>query len=231
LAAGFALYILWESVTQKVISIAPISVPKDLADKGYTSDVAAERLQDALNDIVTRTHSMKGGPDVARQADLPSIVVPSTSLSTEAIAAQIRRFFRIDSRSNVSGEITIVENKLRLRLRMNGRDLYASAAGGDRGRPDDLFEPAAQKILGETDPYILAASLRESNPSKSLEIARRIISDRPMSDASVPWAHTLVGYFLLVQHNTEEAILEFQMAIELEPRAAVHHGNLGNALV
>src|SRR5208283_420597 len=99
LAAGFIFYVLWESVTQKVISIAPISVPKELADSGYTADVAAERLQDALNDIVTRAHSRREGPDVARQGDLPSIVVPSTSLSTEALAAQIRRFFRIESRS------------------------------------------------------------------------------------------------------------------------------------
>ena len=51
LAAGFVLYILYQSVTQKVISIAPISVPKELADDAYTPDVAAERLQDALNNM------------------------------------------------------------------------------------------------------------------------------------------------------------------------------------
>jgi hypothetical protein len=49
LAVGFVLYILYQSVTQKVISIAPISVPKEMADEGYTPDVAAERLKDALS--------------------------------------------------------------------------------------------------------------------------------------------------------------------------------------
>ena len=76
MAAGFVFYILYQSVTQKVISIAPISVPKELADHGYTPDVAAERLQDALNDIIDRAHSVRRGPNVAGQADLPSIVVP-----------------------------------------------------------------------------------------------------------------------------------------------------------
>jgi hypothetical protein len=147
LVAGFGFYILWVAVTQKVISIAPISVPKDLADSGFTADVAAHRLEDALNDIVTRAHSVREGPDVARQADLPSIVVPSTSLSTEALAAQIRRFFRIQSRSNVSGEVTIVDEKLWLRLRKNGRDLYASVTGVDPKRPDGLFAAAAQEIF------------------------------------------------------------------------------------
>ena len=73
---GFGAYILYQSVTKKVISIAPIAVPQDLAKDGFTADVAAERLEDALNDLVTRAHSRRGGPGVARQADLPSIVVP-----------------------------------------------------------------------------------------------------------------------------------------------------------
>ncbi len=161
LAAGFALYILWESVTHKVISIAPIAVPQDLAARGYTPEVAAERLQSALNDIVARAHSLRKGPDVARQSDLPSIVVPSTSLSIEAVAAQIRRFLRIESRSNVSGEITTVDEKLWVRLRMNGKDIYASAAGIDPKHPDELFATAAEKLFEGIRPiYSCRLSIR-----------------------------------------------------------------------
>jgi tetratricopeptide (TPR) repeat protein len=231
LAAGFVLYILWESITQKVISIAPISVPKELADDGYTPDVAAERLKDALNEFVTRAHSVKGGPDVARQADLPSIVVPSTSLSTDALAAQIRRFLRIENRSNVSGEITRVDKKLWLRLRMNGRDLYTSPVGVDPKIPDDLFGGAAQKIFEETDPYILGTALIDSDPNKGLEIARRIISGRPESDSEVPWAHTLMGRILYAQGKADEATIEFRKATELDPLTAMHHNNLGITLI
>ncbi|PZR87467.1 MAG: hypothetical protein DLM68_08525, partial [Hyphomicrobiales bacterium] len=61
---GFVAYLLWESVTQKVISIAPISVPKELVDGGYTPDVAAERLESALNNIVT-VASPRGWAEVA----------------------------------------------------------------------------------------------------------------------------------------------------------------------
>jgi hypothetical protein len=176
---------LWESVTQKIISIAPIAVPKELADSGYTADVAAERLRDALNDIVAGAHSLRRGPNVAGQADLPSIVVPSTTLSTETLAAQIRRFFHIDSRWNVSGEITKVDKKLWLRLRMNGRDLYVSPAGVDPKHPRDLFAAAAEKVFEKTDPYILAASLYNTEPDKCLEKARRII-DRPAKETKCP---------------------------------------------
>ncbi len=231
LVAGFGFYILWVAVTQKVISIAPISVPRDLADNGFTADVAAHRLEDALNDIVKRARSVREGPDVARQADLPSIVVPSTSLSTEALASQIRRFFRIQSRSTVSGEITIVDEKLWLRLRKNGRDLYTSIAGIDPKRPDDLFAAAAQKIFEGSDPYLLGTALIDSDPSKSLELARRIISDRPKTDPDIPWAHTLIGRILFAQNRFEEAITEFQTAIDLDPHTAMHHNNLCFALI
>jgi Tfp pilus assembly protein PilF len=253
LVVGFGAYILYQSVIPKVISIAPIAVPEDLAKNGFTADVAAERLEDALNDIVTRAHSVRKGPDVARQADLPSIVVPSTSLSIEALAAQIRRFLRIESRSNVSGEITTVDDKLWLRLRMNGQDLFVSAKGVGPKHPGDLFAAAAEQIFEKTDPYILAASLSDTEPDKCLEKAKRIIDLPPtdpmaawahtfvvgflldkmgLLDHSVAWAHTLVGYVLRdKQHNDNDtAILEYRLAIELDPWQTVHHNNLGVAL-
>jgi tetratricopeptide (TPR) repeat protein len=228
LVAGFLLYFLWH-VSKNVISIAPLSVPQVLAANGYTGDVAAERLKGALDDIVNRAHSMPGEPDFAMQIDLPSIVVPSTTLSSEALAAKIRRFFRIDGRWNVSGEITIVENKLWLRLRMNERDLYESASGVDPEHPDGLFAAAAQRIFEETDPYILAASLSDTDLGKSLEIAKRIM-DRPGKDPAISRAHNLTGNILYDQHKFNEAIAEYRKAIELDPLYANPHNGLGLTL-
>jgi hypothetical protein len=51
---AFALIgvLLWKTLTQKTIAIAPISVPKMLAENGYSAEVAAQRLHDALNKVV-----------------------------------------------------------------------------------------------------------------------------------------------------------------------------------
>ena len=92
---------------------------------------------------------------------------------------------------------------------MNGHDLYSSAEGADLVHADDLFAPAAQKVFEETDPY--------NEPSKCLEIAKRIISDRPQTDQSVPWAHYLSDFMLINQHKPAEAIAGFRKAIELDP--------------
>ena len=193
-AVAIIAVLLWKPLTKKTIAIAPIAVPKMLAESGYTADVAAQRLHDALNKVVKDARTRKKGPEVALQADLPSIVVPTIGLSLETIAADIRTFFPIAGRWNISGELTIAQKQLWLRLRMNGRDFFTSPNGVDPERPDDLLAPAAEKVFEWVDPYIVAASLSQRDPGKCLEIARRIIANGPETDQSVPWAHNLVGY-------------------------------------
>lgn len=79
----------------------------------------------------------------------------------------------------MSGEITSVDKKLWLRLRMNGRDFYVSLAGVDPKHPDELFAAAAEKVFEETDPYILAAALYDTKPDNCLKKAKRIIDFPP----------------------------------------------------
>jgi tetratricopeptide (TPR) repeat protein len=165
-----------------------------------------------------------------RDRELPSIVVPSTGWSIDSIASYIRSFFRIESRWNVSGDITIMDQKLWLHLRMNGRDLYTSATGVDSQHPDDLFGPAAQKVIENTDPYILAASISRIDESRSVEIAERIISDWPATDPSVAWAHNLIGNTLYDQGKKDDAMAEYREAIRLQPRFGLPHTSLGIVL-
>ena len=164
-------------------------------------------------------------------------MVPAIGLSLETIAADIRslfpiagRWIHIADRWNISGELTIAQKQLWLRLWMNGRDFFTSPNGVDPERPDDLLAPAAEKVYELADPYIAAWYLRERDPSKSLAIARGIIADRPETDQSVPWAHNVVGVILRDQDKTDKAITEYRTAIELDPRFAAAHNNLGIVL-
>jgi hypothetical protein len=235
LAGGFVLYVLWQSVTEKVIAIAPISVPEQLAVNGYTTDVATERLQGAFNDIVANA-SGSGWPDVALEADLPSIVVPSTALSTEFLAAYIRSLFHITSRHKVSGEITLAQKTLWLHLWMDGQSVYVSASGGDPERPDDLFAAGAQKIFEEINPAVLASSLSTSdrdrlfsNPGKretSIGLFRKALEIKPRW----VYGHDSLGLALRAQGKTGEAIAEFNEAIKLDPDDASSYNDLGLAL-
>src|SRR6266480_5887404 len=48
-AVAWIVFVLITSVTERTTAIEPISVPKSLAESGYTPDVAAQRLRDAMN--------------------------------------------------------------------------------------------------------------------------------------------------------------------------------------
>lgn len=227
----FIIYVIWDSVTQKVISVAPLTVPKTLDERGYTPGVAANRLESAIKDTIEIGHTIKTGPGVLQQNDAPKIVVPSTGWSIDVIASYIRTLLHIEGPWNVSGDITESYKKLWLHLRMNGRDLFESVAGVDPENPDALFAEAARRVIERTDPYILAASINRIEPSKSLELLNRIISYWPTTDPNLALAHNLRGNMLGEQGKKEEAVAEYLEAIRLQPRFGLAYTGLGYGLL
>jgi len=67
--------LLVQNLTRRTIAIEPVSVPKELAENGYTPDVAARRLRDAVNVFVAQAQTSMKGPEIALRGDVPDIVV------------------------------------------------------------------------------------------------------------------------------------------------------------
>ena len=82
--------IVMPELTQHATVIDPISVPRELADSGYTAEVASHRLRDAVTDFMSGVNSRMSNPDIALHGDLPKIVVPAVGISLDAIVASIR---------------------------------------------------------------------------------------------------------------------------------------------
>jgi tetratricopeptide (TPR) repeat protein len=238
--------ILIDFLTQRTIAIEPISVPRRFANNGYTPDVAARRLRDALNKYAedANTHTISPewnkyakntnarmrNPELALRGDLPEFVVPTIGLSLEGVVAYIRIFFPDTRRRNISGEFIIIENQLRLLLRKNGIVFYTGADAVDLKNLDALFAAAAPKVFEVTEPYYNAMALSQTDPMKGLEMAKRIVDDWPDSDPNVIWSYILVGSILQNKHRLDEAIFEYRNAIRLDPDFATAHYNLGSAL-
>ena len=227
-----ALILLYKAVMRPSIAISPISVPKELADKGYAPEVIALQLQRALKKIVHDANSMKQIADVTTPMDVPNIIVPQTGLSLETIAAEIRSFFGIESRWNVSGYLTEEKDRYFLNLRITKEyEFITRSNSGDMKHIDDIVTAAAQNVLEVTDPYLLAASYSQTDPNKAIELARGIIVGYAENGASVTWAHILIAEVMLDrQRKPDEAIVESQIAIERNPALSVPHNNLGKAL-
>ena len=96
-------------------------MPKALDDRGFTAEVAAQRLRDAMTEYVRGANARMQGTDIELRSDEPNIVLPAVNLSLDTVISALRTFFRSTARRNISGDITDSESKLWLRLRLNGK--------------------------------------------------------------------------------------------------------------
>lgn len=220
------IYILYQSVTRKVISIEMISVPDDLNKSGFTQMVAAQRLERSLDKIFYASQTSKSGPDVLRQDENSKIIVPSTGLSVEALASFIRRFFSLETRWNVSGDITLVKNKFWLTILLNGEEIYVSKDGIDPDQVGMLFDQAARRILEQSDPYILASSLSKDDPATAVKIAASIIAKKAGRLGDRPWAYNLLGKIRRDKGDIDGAIKYYDEALKIDPKFDVALRNI-----
>ena len=100
------LALIAQGVFANTISIQAITVPKALEERGFTAEVAAQRLRDAMTEFVRGANARMKGTDIELQSDEPNIIVPAVNLSLDTIISALRTFFRSSARRNISGDIT-----------------------------------------------------------------------------------------------------------------------------
>src|SRR6185437_15667512 len=257
LLVGLAvLAIVFDGLTRHATVIEPISVPKALADSGYTPDVADRRLSDAITQFVnaanaqlaattstgdtqpTPTTATTDTPDtadtqltvlgIALHGDAPNIVVPGVGLSLDAIVLAIRTLLRSTRSKSIAGEFTIKDKLLWLHLRIDGNELYVSPSGVDPERPDDLLTAAVPKILEVIQPYFFAVAQHKKDPANALEMVNEIIGRLPDMDSNLAPLYNLKGNIYRERHDDAEAIKAYNKALNLNSNLSVAYLNRGN---
>ena len=185
--------LLTKELTRRALVIEPIAVPKSLAENGYAPEVAARRLRDAVNAFVAKAHTSMQGPEIALRGEVPEIIVPTVGLSIESFAAAIRGFLHSSLHRQVTGEFTIAEGLLSLRLRVDGKKLSGSSTAGAPDRPDELFASAVPELLKEIQPYIVASYFSKKDPTRALDVAQQTIARLPREDENVINSFLLEG--------------------------------------
>jgi tetratricopeptide (TPR) repeat protein len=223
--------LLYDRITTRSTIIDPISVPRILAENGYTPEVTAQRLRDAIIKFQRGLNSHMESVGVAIPAEIPNIVVPTVGLSMDAIASALRGLVAGSYSRRVSGEFTLKDKTVSMLLRIDGREIYRSAKGVEIEKIDELFDPAVPQVLNEIRPYLVALATSRSDPMRGIELAKDIISRLPESDENVAWCYNLIGSELTYQKRYSDSEAALRKAIELNPRLAVAYTNLGNLLV
>ncbi len=202
---GAVLILLGQQLLRRTISIDPLSVPKAVAERGYTDQIAAARLRAAIIRITEQAAFPVPGTNVSLHTETPEIVVPRLGIPLDAIAAVARTLFGTGRWRSVSGEFVERDKLLWLRLRMNGRDFYAAPVGVDPDRPDEAMNSAAKAVLGATSSVIVAAWYARSDPDRALTLAAHIIRDLPERNENVPLAYLLAGVIMIERKQDEDA--------------------------
>jgi hypothetical protein len=156
------LFVL-RDLSQELVTIEPISVPKALSENGYTPEVASRRLRDALGDYALKANSFMKSPTISPRDELPNIVVPKIDISLDTIISSIRTFLHYGNRRNIAGEFIIRDKLAWLRLRIDGREAYTSPIGFDTERCDELLAAAAPAVMEIIRPYLVASTLYETD--------------------------------------------------------------------
>jgi len=240
------LAVMIRSLSQHTTAIEPISVPKMLAEGGYTPEVAAQRLRDAMTTFAEEAKIQLQNSAIVTRGELPTIAVPTVGLSLDAITSTIRSFFGNTRHRSISGELIVVDKLLWLRLRQNGRTLYSSPAGIPPDKPDELLAEAAAAVWDDSERELVAAWYITKDPAKAIEKANRMI-EQPKSGENLAGAYVIKGMALRALGDREgaaarkdsegaaakkydDAIAAYREAIRLDSQNAAARYNLGNAL-
>jgi tetratricopeptide (TPR) repeat protein len=225
------LIVLERRLTQHVIAIDPISVPKSYSDGGYTPAVAAQRLHSAIEDIVVHAKSSMKRQNVMND-DTPDFVVPTVGVSISSIAATLLTLAHRHNRETLSGEFFPKARRMWLTLRLEDAVIFDQPVNAND--PDTAIRDAARSVLERTQPYYVAAWLWETKPPRReaavLDEVGSIIDRLPEDDENVFWAYNLRGVVLERQRKNDLAVAAYDTAVQLNPRSPIPHYNRGNVL-
>jgi tetratricopeptide (TPR) repeat protein len=238
-----------QELSRDLVTIEPISVPKALADNGFTPEVASHRLLDAIGNFPRsiRTNSSRQLDDIPSSMqtlnitprdELQDFVVPTIGLSLNAIVSSIRSVLHSASGQSISGEIILHDNLAWLRLRVDGEPVFTSATGVAPENLDELLAAAAPAVVEKIKPYVAAVALYHDRPDEAVEKALDIIDRVTASDASrlketdlnVEWSYILMGNYHGDRRDYIQAEKFLRKALALNWSNWTAHADLGNIL-
>ncbi|KQX39960.1 hypothetical protein ASD04_04735 [Devosia sp. Root436] len=223
---------LTSQFSANAVVIEPIAVPEALAARGFTPEVAANRLWDGLQDFA-RTASVARTTIVAiPNSQRVEFSLPDTGISVDSVAKQVRQFFG-SYETHIAGEIICetadcASTGLRLRLRVirGTTEIVDLPPIGAESEPD-YFRDAAAGVFDVLDPFVAIAARAITDPEGAATRARRLaIGNHP--DAK--WAHNLLGDIARNAGDTDTAIADYRAALALDAGFNIARINLARVL-
>jgi tetratricopeptide (TPR) repeat protein len=212
------VYALWRELRRNAIVLDEITVPREMAERGYTPAVVTERLLFEIGTIQACASTQKPRRHLAASAQQLDIQLPGGQLSIKSLARYFRHLFMLPEQ-HLGGEIVRDGDEFLLRLRR--RDDSSSAVERVRRARDaeTLLGAAAEEAMRLIDPYVLASYLFEQElpgPEfpRTFDALQHVVASRP---DEAPWAFDLWGLLLLNRDENEAALEKLHRGFAADP--------------
>ena len=248
---GFGLAFIFKGAFFKdSVVIDPISVPKELADRGYTGDVVAQRIHDKVREIY-KTREMNDERVESHPTDftttplersMPPIELPGGKMSLAAVVSAVRELFGFGN-PNITGEITIDElsasgaadaaggrprTRYWLSLRRADKDAIAHAEPSEK--LEDLFQSAALHVVEKIDPYHAASYYYATRDyAKASQLANEALNNLRRDDDLD--ARILQTRIARAKGYHDEALDELRHVQELFPHSPKPRQHIASVLI
>jgi tetratricopeptide (TPR) repeat protein len=200
------------------ILLEPISVPSALQVTGLTPQVAANRLNDGLLQIIREADTAKSSVNIVPEGQRVTFDIPESGISVDALISYARKFFNLHE-TVIGGEfrcgdLACSPALVSLRVRVQGRDVHViDLPPMRRSTEAEYWRNAASKVMEELDPFMALAADVNLHPTNAATIARRLIAARH-DDAK--WAHNVLGNIRRNAEQPEDAIAEYQASLAID---------------
>ena len=242
------------------LDIESIGVLKRLTDDGFSAEVVTRRLRDAIKTVQARASTTMAKAQVDVHQDISNVTIPKAGISAESVAASIRRLLPESWQHEISGEFVLSGAELSVRLRLNGEVVFSDTSTTSDAVDGLIDKAALKLVEKTQPYVAASSLFETGDLSGAMQLADQIINSLPPDDESVMRSYNLKGlvaekkqendnaeaFFMKYrnsvftrtnlgrlrydQHRLEEAISEYRLAIQLDPKDAHPHTNLGTVL-
>jgi hypothetical protein len=192
---------IWNAANDNGLVVDAFEVPPDLAAKGLTGDVIANKVLARLSQFQAETGSARASASYANNwGDNIKVQIPDTGVSISEFNRALHEW--LGHQTRISGEIYRTRDGLAISARA-GAD-STPVLKGDEADIDALIDKAAQSIYRSTQPYRYAAwaegqgrvitawpttrSIPVTSPMRARSPARRSQAIQPSFSRSQTWS-------------------------------------------
>ena len=213
---------IWNAAHDNGLVVDAFEVPPDLAAKGLTGDVIANKVLTRLSQFQAETGSMRASASYANNwGDNIKVQIPNTGVSISEFNRALHEW--LGHQTHISGEIYRTQDGLAISARA-GND-STPVLKGSEADVDSLVDRVAQNIYRSTQPYRYSAWLSAQGrvAESTAELQQIVATGNPLERA---WAYNGLAHNAVNTADIAGGNVFVHKAIASDPSILLPYSNL-----